>query len=182
MIAVSSPRELVASHYSSEAGCKSVRELIVVEREKRFVAIILMIATLSLICACTPAWGLDDLPTALGALRVKADQAQPRDRCFLYTELVSRMTDLAGRQFNSGNAEEALETLNLERQYTEKIHLGVTDDSKKLKEAELLMQHTIFRLKNILREASYADRPDLEATLEKLDQVQVQLMMQVFKR
>lgn len=182
MIAVSSPRELVASHYPSEAGCKSVRELIVVEREKRFVAIILMIATLSLICACTPAWGLDDLPTALGALRVKADQAQPRDRCFLYTELVSRMTDLAGRQFNSGNTEEALETLNLERQYTEKIHLGVTDDSKKLKEAELLMQHTIFRLKNILREASYDDRSDLEATLKKLNQVQLQLMMQVFKR
>jgi hypothetical protein len=104
-----------------KAECESVPELLVVEREKRFVAIIFIIATLSLICACTSAWGLDDLPTALGALRVKADQAQPRDRCFLYTELVSRMTDLAGQQFNSGNAEEALETLNLEREYTEKI-------------------------------------------------------------
>jgi hypothetical protein len=182
MIAVSSLRELVASHYSSEAGSESVRELIVVECEKRFMAIILIVAALSLMCACTPARGLDDLPTALDALRVKADQAQPRDKCFLYAELVSRMTDLAGQQFNSGNAEEASETLNLERQYTEKIHLGVTDDSKKLKEAELLVQHTIFRLKNILRETSYDDRPDLEATLEKLDQVQVQLMMQVFKR
>ena len=182
MIAVSSPRELVASHYSSEAGCKSVRELIVVQRKKRFVPIILIIATLSLMCACTPAWGLDDLPTALGALRVKADQAQPRDKCFLYAKLVSQMTDLAGRQFNAGDSGQASETLKLVQQYAEKIHLEVADDSKKLKDAELLMQRTSFRLQDIRNEASYEDRQTLEATLKQLNQVQTELMTQVFKK
>jgi hypothetical protein len=55
-------------------------------------------------CAYAPASGLDNNPTALAALQVKADQAQPRDRCFLYAELVSQMTDLAGQQFNSGDS------------------------------------------------------------------------------
>jgi hypothetical protein len=51
---------------------------------------------LLLASAYASASGLDNNPTALTALETKADQAQPRDRCFLYAELVSRMTDLAG--------------------------------------------------------------------------------------
>jgi hypothetical protein len=44
------------------------------------------------------------------------------------------------------------------------------------------MRRTSFRLKDILSEASYEDRQALEATLEQLNQVQAQLMTQVFKR
>jgi AraC-like DNA-binding protein len=50
-----------------------------------------------------PALGLNDNPTALGALQATAEQARPRDRCFLCAKLVSQMTDLAGQQFNSGS-------------------------------------------------------------------------------
>jgi hypothetical protein len=60
--------------------------------------------------------------------------------------------------------------------------VDVADDSKKLKDAELLMQRTSFRLKDILSEASYEDRQALEATLKQLNQVQAQLMTQVFKK
>ncbi|MGC1293443.1 MAG: hypothetical protein WA869_00255 [Alloacidobacterium sp.] len=98
------------------------------------------------------------ISTALATLQAKADQAQPRDRCFLYAELIRRMTELAGQQLNSGDSEHAVETLKLVQRYAEKIDTGVADDSKKLKGAELLMQGTSFRLKHILREASYEDR------------------------
>ena len=148
----------------------------------RLVVTAVVISTLSLACADAPASGLYGNPTALAALQAKADQAQPRDRCFLYAKLVSRMTDLAGQQFNSGESGRASETLKLVQQYAEKIHSGVADDSKKLKDAELLMQRTSFRLKDILSEASYEDRQALEATLKQLNQVQAQLMTQVFKR
>jgi hypothetical protein len=148
----------------------------------RLVATAVVISTLSLACADASASGLYDNPTALAALQAKADQAQPRDRCFLYAKLVSQMTDLAGQQFNSGESGRASETLKLVQQYAEKIHLGVAGDSKKLKDAELLMQRTSFRLKDILSEASYEDRQALEATLKQLNQVQVQLMTQVFKQ
>jgi len=35
--------------------------------------------------------------------KMKADHAQPRDRCFLYAKLVSQITDLTGQQFHSGD-------------------------------------------------------------------------------
>jgi hypothetical protein len=60
----------------------------------RFLTTAVVISTLSLTCAYAPR--LDDSPTALATLQAKADQAQPGDRCLLYVELVSQMTDLAG--------------------------------------------------------------------------------------
>ena len=148
----------------------------------RFLVTAVVISTLSLTCSYAPASRLDDSPTALATLQAKADQAQPRDRCFLYAELVSQMTDLAGRQVNSGDSERASATLKLVQQYAEKIHMEVADDSKRLKDAELLMQRTSFRLQDIRNEASYEDRQALEATLKQLNQVQAQLMTQVFKK
>ena len=147
----------------------------------RFVATAVVISTLSLTCAYAPASALDDNPTALAALQAKADQAQPRDRCFLYAELVNQMTDLAGHQLNSGDSGQASETLKLVQRYAEKIHVDVADDSKKLKDAELLMRRASFRLKGILSVATYEDRPALEVTLKQLNEVQSELLMQVFK-
>jgi hypothetical protein len=130
----------------------------------RFLTTAVVISTLSLTCAYVSASRLDDSPTALAMLKAKADQAQPRDRCYLYAELVSQMTDSAGQQFNSSDSGQALETLKMVQRYVEKIHMGVSDDSKKLRDAELLMRRTSFRLKGILSRASYDDRQALEVT------------------
>ena len=130
--------------------------------------------------APTPALGSSS--SALSALQTKAEQAQPRDRCFVYAELVRQMTELAGQQFNSGDPQQASMTLKLVQRYAEKIHTTVGDDTTKLKKAELLLQRTTFRLKDIINEASYEDRPALEATLKQLNQLQEQLMMQVFRK
>jgi hypothetical protein len=139
-------------------------------------------STLSVTCAYARVSGTDNSPTALAVLQAKADQAPPRDRCFLYAQFVSQMTDLAGQQFNSGDSGRASETLKLVQRYAEKIHTDVADDSKKLRDAELLMERTSFRLKGMLNEASYEDRPAVEATLKQLNQVRTQIMMQVFKK
>jgi hypothetical protein len=153
----------------------------------RFLSTAIVIAILSLTCAYASASGQDvsnlgDSATALAVLHAKADQAPPRDRCFLYAELVSQMTDLAGKQFHSGESGQASQTLQLVRRYAEKIHEGVTDDSKKLRDAELLMRRASFRLKGILSAATYEDRPTLEVTLEQLNEVQSELLMQVLKK
>ena len=148
----------------------------------RILSTAIVIAILSLTCAYASASDEGDSVTALAALHVKADQAQPRDRCFLYAELVSQMTDLAGKQFNSGESGQASQTIQLVQQYAEKIHAGVTDDSKKLRDAELLMRRASFRLKGILSAATYEDRPALEVTLKQLNEVQSELLMQVFKK
>ena len=153
-----------------------------VKCELRLVAAAVVISTLPLTCVFASASALDDSPAALAALQVKADHAQPRDRCFLYATLVSRMTDLAGNQFNSGDSGQASETLKAVQQYAEKIHTDVVDDSKKLRDAELLMRRASFRLQDILSEASYEDRESLQTTLKQLNQVQTQLMTEVFKK
>jgi hypothetical protein len=118
----------------------------------------------------------------MAALEAKADQAQPKEQCFLYAELVHQMTELAGQQFSSGDVDHASATILLVQKYAEKIHMGVADDAKKLKNAEQLLRHTSFRLSGILEAASYDDREALHATLKQLEQVQTELMMQVFKK
>jgi len=150
--------------------------------ETRSVSVAVVLSTLSLLYVGCPAWGLSDGPTALAALQDKAGQAQPKDRCFLYAELVSQMTDQAGQQFNSGDSAQGSKSLELVQRYADKIQMGVADDTRKLKNAETLIQRTVFRLKNILHEASYEDRPALEATLKQLNELQTRLMMQVFKK
>jgi hypothetical protein len=153
-----------------------------VKCELRFVATAGVISILSLTWVFASASALDDSSAPLAALQVKADQAQPKDRCFLYAKLISQLTDLASHQLNSGDSGQASETLQLVQRYAEKIHVGVADNSKKLRDAEVLIQRTTFRLQDILSQASYEDRQTLEATLKQLSQVQAQLMMQVFKK
>lgn len=118
-------------------------------------------------------------PIALSALATKASLASPKDQCYLYAELVHQMTLLAGRQLSEGQDPSA--TLRAVRDYTQKIHLGEAHDNKKLKNAQILMEHTAFRLNEILHSSELDDRPLLESTLKALNQVQNELMIQVFR-
>jgi|SRR4051812_18095181 len=119
-------------------------------------------------------------PVALSALVTKANLASPKEQCFLYAQLVHQMTELAGRQLSQG--EDASATLHAIQDYTQKIHLGAAKDNKRLKNAQILMEHTAFRLNEYLHSAAVDDRPVLESTLKNLNQVQNELMMQVFRR
>ena len=151
----------------------------------RFVATTLAVTALTLSLSCARAFAVDERipdPQALAALMLKADQALPKDQCFLYAELVHQMTELAGQQISAGDEDQASATLRLVQKYAEKIHMGVAEDGKKMKNAEQLMRHTSYRLNDILNAASYDDRQALQVTLKQLEQVQTELMMQVFKK
>jgi hypothetical protein len=147
----------------------------------RFVAIA---AATVLLVPCIHAYGANEkLPDAqaLLLLEAKADQASPKEQCFLYAEIVHDMTEIAGQELSSGDIKHASDTLKAVQAYAQKIHMGVAEDTRKLKNAEILMRHTAFRLNEILHSAALDDRPTLESTLKQLDQVQSELMMQVFK-
>jgi len=150
----------------------------------RFVVTTLAVSALAFNLSCLCAYAVDERvvdPQAMAALMAKADQAQPREQCFLYAELVHQMTELAGQQLSAGD-QRASETLHLVQKYAQKIHMGVAEDGKKMKNAEQLMRHTEYRLNDILNAASYDDRQVLQSTLKQLEQVQTELMMQVFKK
>ncbi len=118
--------------------------------------------------------------TFIAQLEQRALQAKPREQCFLYTELVHSMTQLAGKQFVDGDVEAASATLKKVEHYAELIHMNLAKDTKKLKDAEMLMHHTTVRLGDFLRQASSDDRPVLQATLSRLDHVHDELLTQVF--
>ena len=151
----------------------------------RFVAV-MALCSLTTLIPVPPAHasGIDDKiadPQELAALESKASLAGPREQCFLYAEVVHQMTELAGRQLSAGDFEHATSTLKIVRTYVDKIHMGMANDTKRLKNAEILVRHTAFRLQELLSNAGVDDKPTVQATLTQLDSVQSELMQQVFK-
>jgi hypothetical protein len=118
----------------------------------------------------------------ISVLAAKAEQATPRERCYLYAKLVSAMTELAGRQLNSGDVSDASVSLKNIQDYTSRIHLDLTQKSKKLKDAQIMMRRTAFRLEELMKGGSVDEQPAFESTLKQLDQVQSQMMLAVFQK
>ena len=130
-------------------------------------------------------YGVDNkIPSqqSIDALAARASQAQPREQCFLYAELVQQMTELSVRQYAAGNAEKAAAMLKDIQQFTQKIHLSAANDDKRLKNAEILLRHTAFRLNEMLHASSYEDRPLVEQTLAQVNQAQNEAMLHVFRK
>jgi hypothetical protein len=69
----------------------------------RFLPTAIAIFIIPLAVAYAPTSALGSSSSALSALQTKAEEAQPKDRSFIYAELVSQMTEVAGQQFNSGD-------------------------------------------------------------------------------
>jgi len=118
----------------------------------------------------------------LADLEAKAAVASPSEQPYLYAELVHSMTEIATEQYQSGNEQLASQSLKSAQGYASRIQTGLLRDAKKLKNAEILIRHTAFRLHELLTGASVNDRPTLEDTIQKLNQVQAEMMMQVFRR
>ncbi len=119
---------------------------------------------------------------SISALENKIPLAQPREQCFLYAELIHQMTEFSVRQYAAGNVDKASDMLKQIQQLAHKVHLSVADDNKRLKNAEILLRHTAFRLGEMLHSSSYEDRPLVEATLAQVNQAESEAMLQVFKK
>jgi len=139
---------------------------------------------LTVSAASVRASGFDDKTPdqqSINALAIKASQAQPREQCYLYAELVHEMTEYSLRQYEAGNVEKASELLRQIQPLARKIHLSVADNDKRLKSAEMLLRHTAFRLNEMLHTSSFEDRTLVEQTLAQVNLAQSEAMMQVFR-
>ena len=142
------------------------------------------LALLAVSAAPVCASGFDDKTPdqqSIDALAIRASHAQPREQCYLYAQLVHEMTEYSLRQYSVGNVEKAAELLRQIQPLTRKIHLSVTDNNKRLKNAEMLLRHTAFRLSEMLHTSSFEDRTLVEQTLAQVNQAQTDAMMQVFR-
>jgi hypothetical protein len=141
------------------------------------------LALLSTLLVTLPAHAKDKgVPTAvdIAQLEQRASQASPREQPFLYTELVNDMTEQAGKQLNDGETEQAAATLKKVNTYAHLIHVNLARDTKRLKDAEELMHRTTYKLAQFLHLVSGPDKDTVQATLTQLDQVNDELLTQVF--
>ncbi len=120
-------------------------------------------------------------PQALAHLELRAQQANPREQCFLYAELVHSMTELAGKQIHDGDDEQAAATLKKIDHYVGLIHLGLADDTKRLKNTEQLMEYTTYRMHAYMNSAPSEDRPVVKSTLTQLNRIEDEILAQLFK-
>ena len=119
---------------------------------------------------------------AIDALEARASQAQPREQCFLYAQLVQQMTELSIRQYAAGDVVKATGLLKRIQHATEKIHLSLADNDKRLKNAEILLNHTAFRLNEMLQATSFEDRALVKETLAQVTKAQNATMLQLFRK
>jgi hypothetical protein len=150
----------------------------------RFAAVLLPLSLSLAPCTAALASSVDaNLPDAqaLAQLELRAQQAGPRDQCFLYTELVHTMTEIAGKQMLNGDIDQASSTLKKVNHYAQLIHMDLASNSKRIKNAEMLMHHTTYRLAEYLHKASGEDQDTLKLTLKQLDKVHEELLAEVMK-
>jgi hypothetical protein len=129
--------------------------------------------------------GPDEAPldaTVLSQMEQHADAAQPRDQCYLFTEVLHGLTELAGRQMAAGDGEDASVTLQHIDEVAAKVQNASSANAKRLKNAELLFEHTTRRLTDMVHVASSNERATMQATLQHLDKVHTQLLAMVFSK
>jgi len=129
--------------------------------------------------------GFDDkIPDqqSIDALQAKLQQAQPREQYFLSAELVHQLTEFSLRKYAAGDVENASVMLKQIQQLAHKIHLSVADDSKRLKNTEILLRHTAFRLTEMLHNSAFEDRPLVQQTLAQVSEAENDAMLRVFRK
>jgi len=92
------------------------------------------------------------------------------------------MTELSLKEYSAGNVDHAASLLKRIQSVAQKIHLSIAGNDKRLKNAELLLSHTAFRLNEMLHSSSYDDRPLVQETLTQVSQAQNEAMMTVFQK
>ena len=140
-------------------------------------------ACLALMEVC--AWASNDNVSdeqTIAALAAKAEQAQPRDQCYLYAELVHQMTELTMKQYEAGNVAKADGLLKRIQSFAGRIHLSLGRNDKRLKRAQLLLSKTAFRLTQLLHSSDYYEKPLVSQTLAKVNDAQDAAMLEVFQK
>jgi hypothetical protein len=119
---------------------------------------------------------------SISALEARIPQAQPKEQCFLYAELIHQMTEFSVHEYAAGNVDKATDLLKQIQQVAHHVHISLSEDNKRLKNAEILLRHAAFRLNEMLHSSSYEERPLLEQTLAQVNKADNEAMMTVFKK
>lgn len=146
------------------------------------VVVLVVVSALSIpACAAAPDSKIPD-EASINLLEQRANDAQPREQCFLYAQLVNEMVEYSAREYAAGETERATGLLKRAQVFTHKIQSALVVNAKKLKDAQILLRHTAFRLTELLHSSDYDDQPVVQETLSELNRAQTEAMLTVFKK
>lgn len=146
-------------------------------------SLLCVVLTVALAAPIARASSFEDVPTdssALVSLEAKAATAQPRDQCFLYTEILHGWTELAGRAMLAGDDSSATQAIQHADADAAKLKSAISSDSKRLKNAELLLEHSMHRLTDMLRVSSMDEHDKMQTVLRHVSSVHDELLAAVF--
>lgn len=129
--------------------------------------------------ASGPSESLADVAT-LVQMESKADMADARERCFLYTELLHNWTEVAGHALAAGDDSAAQTAMEHADANAAKLKAAIARDSKRLKNAEQLLEHSAHRLSDIVRAASVDQHDAMQVVLRHVNSVHDEMLAAVF--
>lgn len=112
----------------------------------------------------------------------RADTAQPRDQCYMFAEVLHGLTELAGRQIAAGDVQDANTTLTHIDSVAVKMQKASAANAKRLKNAEMLLEHITRRLTDMAHVASSEQRSATQAALARVNQLHSQVLAVIFSR
>ncbi len=118
--------------------------------------------------------------SALAQMENRANLADPREKCFLYAQVLAGLTELEGRQIAAGEDEQARATMRHMDAVAAKVQEASAANAKKLKNAEQMLERTTRRVSDMVRVVSSQQRTALEATLQHMNTVHNEILSMVF--
>ncbi len=116
----------------------------------------------------------------LATMEDRAAIAEPRERCYLYTELLHNWTEQAGRDFAAGDDDAAKTAMQHADADAAKLKAAIARDSKRLKNAELILEHSVHRLSDMMRVTTMEQRETMQTVLRHVSSVHDDLLAAVF--
>lgn len=116
-------------------------------------------------------------------METRAKTANPREQVALYADLADNLSVLASQQIAKGELDEAQATLHRIEACSASLETGLLQqNSKGLKQTELLLHTTNRRLRDLMRSASYDVKPLVQSALKRLDKAQTALLGTIFDK
>jgi len=128
---------------------------------------------------------MDESPLDLATLlqmEQRAETAQPRDQCYMFAEVLHGLTELAGRQMAAGDDQQAAATFTQIDSVAQKMEKASAANAKRLKNAEMILEHITRRLTDMVHVASTDDRSATQAALKNIDHLHTQVLAVIFSK
>lgn len=115
-------------------------------------------------------------------LKAHALRADPKDQCYLFAQIVHQLTELSAQKYSDGDPDGAVAALRQIHDFANKMTSTLAEHNKQLKNAEILLRHTAFRLREMMHSSSVDDQTAVRETLAQIDTLEADTLQQVFKK